>query len=111
VIGSGRSISVLDVVDEVRRVTGAALPVTHGPARPGEMAAVVVDPSRARASGWSPRFDFSTGVANVWEEWRELDIDRVVQLDAYRDPTCVTSREPKPSEPSKRSKTSRSKAI
>ncbi len=75
VIGAGRSLSVIEVIDVVSRVTGAELAVTHGPARLGEMPAVIVDPSRAHASGWSPQFDFSTGVANVWEEWRDLEIE------------------------------------
>lgn len=75
VIGSGTSLSVLDVVDEVRRVTGAELRITHGPARPGEMPAVIVDPSHAHSSGWSPQFDFHTGVTGVWEEWKGMEID------------------------------------
>ncbi len=75
VIGAGKSLSVLDVVEEVRNVSGAELPVTHGPARPGEMPAVIVDPGRAHDAGWSPQFDFSTGVAGVWEEWRDLEIE------------------------------------
>jgi UDP-glucose 4-epimerase len=61
----------------VRRVTGAELAVTHGPARPGEMPAVIVDPSRARAGGWSPRYSFAEGLAGVWEEWSQLDLDAV----------------------------------
>ncbi len=75
VIGAGKSLSVLDVIDEVRRVTGAELPVTHGPARPGEMPAVIVDPGRAHGAGWSPQFDFTTGVTGVWEEWKDLEIE------------------------------------
>jgi UDP-glucose 4-epimerase len=74
VIGTGHSLSVLDVVEEVRRVSGAAVPVVHGPAKAGEMPAVIVDPSRARAAGWTPRYGFSEGVTGVWEEWRTMDI-------------------------------------
>ncbi|HWD66140.1 MAG TPA: NAD-dependent epimerase/dehydratase family protein [Solirubrobacteraceae bacterium] len=80
VIGTGTSLSVLDVVDVVRRATGAELPVRHGPAKPGEMPAVIVDNSRARSLGWEPQFDFPTGVAGVWEEWRTLDIEGAVAL-------------------------------
>lgn len=80
IIGSGSSLSVLDVVDEVRRVTGAELPIQHVAAKPGEMPAVIVDPSRAREAGWSPRFDFTSGITGVWEEWRELDIEGAVPL-------------------------------
>jgi UDP-glucose 4-epimerase len=77
VIGTGSSLSVLEVLDAVRRVTGAALTVTHGPARPGEMPAVIVDPSRARAGGWSAHYSFEAGLAGVWEEWSRLDLEAV----------------------------------
>lgn len=75
VIGYGESISVLDVVDEVRAVTGAELVVTHGPARVGEMPAVIVDPSYAHSLGWRPQFNFHAGVTGVWQEWRALPLD------------------------------------
>ncbi len=77
VIGSGRSLSVLEVVDTVRLVTGASLEVRHGPARPGEMPAVIVDPSRALAAGWTPRYDFAEGVRGVWEEWSAAELDAI----------------------------------
>jgi UDP-glucose 4-epimerase len=73
VIGTGHSLSVLDVVEAVRAVTGAQLPVGHGPARPGEMPAVIVEPSRALAAGWSPRFTFEEGLVGVWKEWSQAD--------------------------------------
>ncbi len=75
VIGTGASLSVLEVLDAVRDVTGAELPVRHGPAKPGEMPAVVVDPSRARSAGWSPRLSFADGLAGVWEEWSRAGVD------------------------------------
>ncbi len=78
VIGSGKSLSVLEVVDTVREVTGAPLSVRHGPARPGEMPAVIVDPSRALSAGWSPRYGFADGVRGVWEEWSVADMDTIV---------------------------------
>jgi UDP-glucose 4-epimerase len=78
VIGSGRSLSVLEVVDAVRDVTGADIDVRHGPAKKGEMPAVVVDNSHARASGWSPRYErFEDGLEGVWQEWSRLDLDAV----------------------------------
>jgi UDP-glucose 4-epimerase len=75
VIGSGRSLSVLEVVEQVRRTTGVEVPVRHGPAKPGEMPAVIVDPGQAHTQGWAPRYDFAEGVAGVWEEWRELELE------------------------------------
>jgi UDP-glucose 4-epimerase len=78
VIGSGRSLSVLEVVETVRSVTGASLDVRHGPARAGEMPAVIVDPSRALAAGWKPRFEFAEGVRGVWDEWSVADLETIV---------------------------------
>ena len=75
VIGTGTSLSVLEVVEEVRRVSGAPLEVRHGPGKPGEMPAVIVDPSRARAAGWSPEYSFAEGVSGVWAEWSEADVE------------------------------------
>jgi len=77
VIGSGTSLSVLEVVDAVREVTGASFEVIHGPARAGEMPAVIVDPSRAHAAGWSPRFDLESGLRGVWKEWSVADVDAI----------------------------------
>ena len=77
VIGAGRSLSVLEVVEAVRRVTGAELSVRHGPARTGEMPAVIVDPGRALAAGWAPRYSFEQGLAGVWQEWSAIELDAV----------------------------------
>jgi UDP-glucose 4-epimerase len=77
VIGAGRSLSVLEVIDAVREVTGAEPDVRHGPARAGEMPAVIVDPSRARAAGWTPQFAFEDGLVGVWEEWSRIDLEAV----------------------------------
>jgi len=75
VIGSGSSLSVHEVVDAVRAVSGAELPVRHGEAKPGEMPAVIVDPSQARAAGWSPKYPrLSDGLVGVWEEWSTADV-------------------------------------
>ncbi len=75
VIGSGTSLSVLEVVDAVREVSGAEISVRHGPAKRGEMPAVIVDPSRARAAGWSPRFpSLDEGLVGVWDEWSKADV-------------------------------------
>lgn len=78
VIGAGRSLSVLEVVDAVRDVTGADIDVRHGPAKQGEMPAVIVDNSHAMASGWAPRYArFEDGLQGVWQEWSQLDLDAV----------------------------------
>src|ERR1700742_4080538 len=75
VIGSGTSLSVLEVIDAVKRVSGADVEFTHGPAKPGEMPAVIVDPARAHAAGWSPQYpDLDDGLIGVWDEWSTADV-------------------------------------
>jgi UDP-glucose 4-epimerase len=75
VIGSGTSLSVLEVVDAVLDVSGADLSVRHGPAKAGEMPAVIVDPARAHAAGWSPSYpQLQDGLIGVWEEWSKADV-------------------------------------
>jgi UDP-glucose 4-epimerase len=74
VIGSGASLSVLEVIAAVEQVSGATVSVRHGPAKPGEMPAVIVDNSRARGAGWSPQYDLASGLVGVWEEWSHADL-------------------------------------
>ncbi len=74
-IGAGISMSVHEVIDAVRTVSGSELAVRYGPAKAGEMPAVVVDPSQAHAAGWSPRFpQLADGLVGVWEEWSKADV-------------------------------------
>jgi UDP-glucose 4-epimerase len=78
-IGAGTSMSVHEVIDAVRTVSGSELAVRYGPAKAGEMPAVVVDPSRAHAAGWSPRFpQLADGLVGVWEEWSKADVEAPV---------------------------------
>jgi UDP-glucose 4-epimerase len=69
VVGSGRSSSVLQLIDIVRQVSGADLAVRHVAAKPGEMPSVVVDISRARSLGWRPTVNLEDGLRQVWELW------------------------------------------
>jgi UDP-glucose 4-epimerase len=69
ILGSGRSVSVMDMVEAARSVTGAPLPVERVPAGPGEMPAVLVDISLARGLGYAPRHDLKSGLATVWPDF------------------------------------------
>ena len=75
VIGSGESLSVHEVIAAVQEVSGAEIPVEHVDPKPGEMPAVIVDPSRAHAAGWFPRYPkLADGLVGVWEEWSTADV-------------------------------------
>jgi UDP-glucose 4-epimerase len=69
ILGSGRSVSVNEMVATARTVTGAPIPVEHVPVGNGEMPAVVVDISAARAVGYAPSYDLESGMATVWPDF------------------------------------------
>jgi len=70
IIGAGESVTVLDLIEAVRTVTGCALPTEHVPAKAGEMPAVIVDVSRARAElGYRPSVSLLDGLATVWKDF------------------------------------------
>jgi UDP-glucose 4-epimerase len=69
ILGAGNSVSVNDMVATARRVTGAPIPVQHVPVPNGEMPAVVLDISAAKALGYQPRYDLETGMATVWPDF------------------------------------------
>jgi UDP-glucose 4-epimerase len=69
VIGAGRSVSVLEMVEAARKATGIDLPVAHVPAQTGEMPAVVVSIARARSLGYEPQIGLEDGLAGVWADF------------------------------------------
>lgn len=71
VIGAGRSYSVLQLIDSVREATGVDVPVTHVPAKSGEMPAVIVEIARAqRELGYAPTVGLTDGLRTVWNDFR-----------------------------------------
>jgi UDP-glucose 4-epimerase len=71
ILGAGESVTVNEIVDAARSVTGKEIPVQNIPAKPGEMPAVIVDISAAKALGYSPAHDLKSGLATVWPEFSE----------------------------------------
>jgi UDP-glucose 4-epimerase len=69
ILGAGESYQVNDILAAARSVTGAPLPATHVPPKPGEMPAVIVDIARARSIGFAPQHDLKSGLATVWPEF------------------------------------------
>jgi UDP-glucose 4-epimerase len=70
IVGSGSSVTVLELLEEVRAVTGCPLPAEHVAAKPGEMPAVIVDISQAREHlGYAPAVSLTEGLATVWQDF------------------------------------------
>jgi UDP-glucose 4-epimerase len=76
IIGSGRSISVMELIEGVRAATGCALPVTHVHAKAGEMPAVIVDIAQAqRELGYAPMVELTDGLRTVWDDFRRASAE------------------------------------
>ena len=78
-LGSGTGFTVRQVIDEVRRVTGHAIPVVEAARRPGDPAVLVASAEAAqRELGWRPqRSSLEAIVASAWA-WR------LAHPDGYR---------------------------
>jgi UDP-glucose 4-epimerase len=62
-VGTGIETSVLDLVQALGALAGAALAAEHAPERPGEVKRSVIDAARAReALGWEPGVGLSEGL-------------------------------------------------
>jgi UDP-glucose 4-epimerase len=68
IIGSGSSVTVLDMLEAARTASGSAIPAEHVPAKDGEMPAVVVDNARARSLGWQPEVSLVDGMRMAWDD-------------------------------------------
>ena len=69
ILGSGQSVTVNEMVQTARRVTGKPIPVEHVPVSRGEMPAVVLDISAISSLGYQPCFDLEKGMATVWPDF------------------------------------------
>src|SRR5438477_13208970 len=74
-IGTGNGNSVTEVVNASSAVTGAPIPVQHGPRRLGDPAILVASDEQLRwALKWKPRYDnLSAIVASAWTWHHESD--------------------------------------
>lgn len=62
-VGTGNSITVLELAEALNRLLGTNVPVRFGPARPGDVRYSRADISRTRAElGYTPSVDFDTGL-------------------------------------------------
>jgi len=72
IIGSGLSVSVLELVEAVCGVTGRPLRIEHVAAQRGEMPAVLLDLSHsADVIGYRPAVDLADGLESTWRYFRD----------------------------------------
>jgi NAD dependent epimerase/dehydratase len=78
--GTGKAVSIAEVLDHVRKLTGTNKPIESEDARirpeRSEVRALLADPSRlAHATGWSADVSLENGIGHVVAWWRDR-IDR-----------------------------------
>ena len=68
-LGTNRGVSVLEVIDTCRRVTGVEIPYSIAPRRAGDPPELVSDATKAMHTlGWKPEYpDIETSVRNAWD--------------------------------------------
>lgn len=70
-VGTGRSVSVLDLVEVLNRLLGAGLTPVRGPARAGDVRHSRADISRARQDlGYEPAVSFEDGLRRTLDWYR-----------------------------------------
>jgi UDP-glucose 4-epimerase len=72
-LGTGRGVSVLELVHAFERASGRPVPYEIAPRRPGDVAAVYADPSLARRLlGWSAERGIDAMCADTWR-WQSAN--------------------------------------
>ncbi|HEY3175165.1 MAG TPA: UDP-glucose 4-epimerase GalE [Candidatus Polarisedimenticolia bacterium] len=67
-LGAEKAVSVLELIEEARRVTGRPIPTLDGPRRPGDPAVLLASSDRIkRQLGWRPAHsDLATILSTAW---------------------------------------------
>ncbi|MDK2836728.1 MAG: UDP-glucose 4-epimerase [Thermosediminibacterales bacterium] len=69
-LGSERGLSVWEIIQAARKVTGRNIPVEIGPRRPGDPAVLVASAKKAKEFlGWKPCFTDIEGIISTAWEW------------------------------------------
>jgi UDP-glucose 4-epimerase len=66
-VGTGRGVSVLELVNTFIRATGVKLPFVIGPRRPGDVEKVYADPTRVnQVLNWKAQFSMEDALKHAW---------------------------------------------
>lgn len=72
-LGSEKGVTVTEMVDVARKITGKAIPATYVGRRPGDASALYATSAHARETiGWDPKFsDVETLVESTWKIYQK----------------------------------------
>lgn len=75
-LGTGKPVSVLEIIQAVEKVTGLKVPYRLGDRRPGDPPALYADSSLAqRELGWTPQFmNIEDTIATAWK-WHQANAE------------------------------------
>src|SRR5690606_8707704 len=78
-VSTGIETSTGQVSERLAGLTGYVRPPVYAPERPGDVARIALDPSRAReAWGWEPRVSLEEGLRQTVEWFRQAERERPV---------------------------------
>jgi UDP-glucose 4-epimerase len=67
-LGTGRGVSVMEVIQAFEKVTGKKLPYKVGPRRAGDVVAVYANNDKAKKElNWSPKYTLEDMMASAWK--------------------------------------------
>lgn len=89
--GTRNSVSLLEVIEIIKEITGKQLRYSLQNARPGDQPFYVTDFTKlTRHLGWQPRISVSQNIETIWKWWREQHVEDVVMSISSRpQPTLV----------------------
>lgn len=75
-IGAGQDITILDLLETVKRVIGYAGTTSHDRSKPDGTESKLMDSSRIAAMGWRPRIGLDEGLTSTYAWYRAHEADR-----------------------------------
>ena len=85
-LGTGRGVSVLELVHAFEQASGREIPVEFAPRRRGDIAAAYADPSLAlELLGWRAELDVAAMCRDAWR-WQSMNPDGYGAQDHERLP-------------------------
>ena len=70
-IGGGRDVSIRELAEAIRRVSGFTGEICYDTTQPDGIAVRLLDNSRITSLGWQPRTDFEEGLRATYEWFKE----------------------------------------
>lgn len=72
-LGTGHGVSVLEIIEKFREISGQPIPYRIAPRRPGDIASCYADPTKAQSElNWYCQHDLDSMIRDTWN-WQRLN--------------------------------------